>query len=314
VTDANVVLGRLPPDRFLGGSFQLDLDRTRRLTREWLRKCGYRYSVEQFAEGVVRVVNANMEKAVRVVSIERGYDPRDFILIAFGGAGALHACDLAAELEIPRIVIPGMPGALSAVGILASDVVKDYSRTVLLSTADELPRGRLKTEFKRLEALALTEFKAEKWQGKVHVQRSLDIRYQGQGFELPIPYGANSLAMFHVEHQRRYGYSTPGKPIEVVTARLRAWIPSKTKLGAVSCSQSGARQSAAASSRAVFGGKDVQVSLFARETLKSGSTFRGPAIVTEYSATTVVPPGWNARIDGKGNLILQNRTSRQRSQ
>jgi N-methylhydantoinase A len=308
VTDANVLLGRLPPDRFLGGSFQLDLERTRRLTRQWLQKSGSRYSLEQFAEGVVRVVNANMEKALRVVSIEKGYDPRDFALIAFGGAGALHACDLAAELEIPSVVVPAMPGALSAIGILASDVVKDFSRTILLSVADALPQTPLKNEFKKLEALALAEFKAEKWEGKVRIHRSLDMRYKGQGFELSIPFAANSLALFHVEHQRRYGYSTPGKPVEVVTARLRAWISSKSRLGAAARPQSAAKRRIpqAESGEAIFSGKKVRLKLYEREMLRPGIAFAGPALVTEYSATTVVPPGWKARVDNRGNLTLES--------
>ena len=125
VTDANLLLGRLPADQFLGGDFQLDLPRTQKLVARWLKENNSKLSLEEFAAGVVRVVNANMEKAVRVVSIERGYDPRQFSLVAFGGAGAMHACDLAQSLRIPRVIVPAYPGALSALGILISDVVKD---------------------------------------------------------------------------------------------------------------------------------------------------------------------------------------------
>jgi len=131
VTDANLILGRLRPDRFLGGDFTLDVNRTRRLTADWLKKQKSRISLEQFASGVLQVVNANMERALRVVSIERGYDPRDFALVAFGGAGGLHACELAEALSIPTVIVPAHPGALSAFGILASDAVKDFSRTLL---------------------------------------------------------------------------------------------------------------------------------------------------------------------------------------
>ena len=139
VTDANLLLGRLQPQRFLGGDFTLDLERTRRLVAEWLRRNGSKLTLEQFAAGIIRVVNATMEKAIRVVSIERGYDPREFALVAFGGAGGLHACELAEALSIPRVIVPALPGALSAFGILVSDVVKDYSRTVLWRVADKLP-------------------------------------------------------------------------------------------------------------------------------------------------------------------------------
>ena len=145
VTDANLLLGRLQPQRFLGGDFTLDLERTRRLVAEWLRRNGSKFTPEQFAAGIIRVVNATMEKAIRVVSIERGYDPREFALVAFGGAGGLHACELAEALSIPRVIVPALPGALSAFGILVSDVVKDYSRTVLWRVADKLPIDWKKT-------------------------------------------------------------------------------------------------------------------------------------------------------------------------
>src|SRR6202011_1980234 len=138
------------PQLFLGGGFALDLERTRRLVIEWLRRHGTKLTPEQFAAGIVRVVSATMEKAIRVVSIERGYDPREFTLVAFGGAGGLHACELAEALSIPRVIVPALPGALSAFGILVSDVVKDYSRTVLWRVAANVPAERLQKEFARL--------------------------------------------------------------------------------------------------------------------------------------------------------------------
>src|SRR5205085_11866287 len=127
--------------------FRLDIERTRTLTAEWLRKQRSRLSVTRFAEGMIRIVNANMEKAIRVVSIDKGFDTRDFSLVAFGGAGAMHACDLADALEMPRVVVPAMPGALSALGILMSDVIKDYSRTLLWRCESELPTQKLDSEF-----------------------------------------------------------------------------------------------------------------------------------------------------------------------
>src|SRR5271169_4859597 len=167
VTDANLLMGRLRPNRFLGGEFTLDLERARRITREWLKKqgSGSHLSLEQFCAGVVRVVNANMERALRVVSIERGYDPREFALVAFGGAGGLHACELAETLAIPTVMIPARPGALSAFGILASDVVKDYSRTLLWRLGDGLRQAQLQKEFRKLEMAAQKEFRAERWRG-----------------------------------------------------------------------------------------------------------------------------------------------------
>src|SRR6202521_6006162 len=182
VTDANLLMGRIRPVRFLGGEFTLDVERARRLTLEWLKKQGSRshLSLEQFCAGVVRVVNANMERALRVVSIERGYDPREFALVAFGGAGGLHACELAEAMAIPTVVIPAQPGALSAFGILVSDVVKDYSRTLLWRFADRLPQAKLEKEFRKLEAAAQKEFRTERWRGALQYERSLILRYRGQ--------------------------------------------------------------------------------------------------------------------------------------
>src|SRR5215472_7342626 len=163
VTDANLLIGRLQPTRFLGGEFNLDLDRTRAVTKEWLKKHASSLALGKFAAGVVRVVNAAMEKAIRVVSIERGRDPRHFALVAFGGAGGLHACALAEALRIPHVIVPAFPGALSALGILASDIVKDYSRTVLWRISRELPQARLNREFAALGKRSKGDFAAEVW-------------------------------------------------------------------------------------------------------------------------------------------------------
>ncbi len=226
VTDANLLLGRLQPERFLGGDFTLDLERTRRLVAEWLKRNGSKLTLEQFAAGIIRVVNATMEKAIRVVSIERGYDPREFALVAFGGAGGLHACELAEALGIPRVMVPALPGALSAFGILVSDVVKDYSRTVLWRVAEKIPMAALDREFAMLRSRAERDFRTEKWKGAIRYQRSVDVRYQGQGYELNVPYTRNLIRDFRNEHQRRYGYSYPAREVELVTLRLRATVKS----------------------------------------------------------------------------------------
>src|SRR5438309_2723959 len=217
VTDANLLLGRLQPHRFLGGNFQLDLERTRRIAAEWLPKQNSGLSLEHFAAGVIRVVNATMEKAIRVVSIERGYDPRHFALVAFGGAGGLHGCELAYALGIPRVIVPAMPGALSAFGILASDVVKDYSRTVLWRLAGELPLAGLEKEFFTLRKAADEDFHSEGWRGTLRYRRTVDIRYRGQGYELNVPFTRSLVEAYHVEDYRRYGYSPPQRQEQLVT-------------------------------------------------------------------------------------------------
>src|SRR5258708_38328579 len=231
VTDANLLLGRVPADQFLGGEFQLDLARTQKLVQRWLKENGSRLSLEEFAAGVVRVVNANMEKAMRVVSIERGHDPRQFSLVAFGGAGAMHACDLAQALRIPSVIVPAYPGALSALGILISDVVKDHSRTVLLRVAPGAAfSGQLDPVFAELRRNIATELEKEDWQGRTVFEPSCDIRYRGQGYELNLPYTADVLKHFHAEHKRRYGYSSPDRDVEIVTVRMRGRVASPEKL------------------------------------------------------------------------------------
>jgi N-methylhydantoinase A len=308
VTDANLLLGRLQPARFLGGDFTLDLDRTRRITQEWLKKQGSNLTLKKFAAGVIRVVNATMEKAIRVVSIERGRDPRQFALVAFGGAGGLHACALAEALSIPQIIVPALPGALSALGILASDVVKDYSRTVLWRVSGTVPAQQLNREFSTLEKNAAKDFQDEAWPGRPLFNRSVDMRYRGQGYELNIPLTKNLLRDFQQEHLRRYGYTYPNREVELVTLRLRATLrsttshvgadafvrPSRAKLGKLSPPRS----------PVLFDSKKLPTKIYARDDLQPGKKYSGPAIITEYSATTVIPPGKSFRLDRASNLIV----------
>jgi N-methylhydantoinase A len=322
VTDANLLLGRLQPTRFLGGDFTLDLDRTRRVTREWLKKQKNPLTLEKFAAGVIRVVNATMEKAIRVVSIERGRDPRDYALVAFGGAGGLHACALAESLSIPHVIVPALPGALSALGILVSDVVKDYSRTVLWRIAQKIPHARITQEFAALKKQAAQDFQEGAWQGRVHYRPSIDIRYRGQGYELNLPFTSNLQKDFEQEHHRRYGYAHPKRDLELVTLRLRAVLksttghvekiehvgtdafvslprakprgPGRAKLGSLSTPKA----------PVLFDGKKLATAIYSREALTPGRKYSGPAIVTEYSATTVVPPGKRFQVDQVGNLLI----------
>jgi N-methylhydantoinase A len=316
VTDANLLLGRLQPTRFLGGDFTLDLDRTRRVTQEWLKKQSSNFTLEKFAAGVIRVVNSTMEKAIRVVSIERGRDPRHFALVAFGGAGGLHACALADALSIPRVIIPALPGALSALGILASDVVKDYSRTILWRVAEKIPTPQLNREFAALGKNAAEDFHQEFWQGSPHYNRSVDIRYRGQGYELNIPFTKNLLRDFQREHHRRYGYTHPHRELELVTLRLRAVLKSKpmetitNHVGTGAFARPGRAKLAAPSSpksSVLFDGKKLPAKLYSRDDLQSNRRYSGPAILTEYSATTVIPPGKSFHIDRAGNLIVNIR-------
>lgn len=302
VTDANLLLGRLQPDRFLGGQFVLDLDRTRNIVKSWLKANHSSLSAEEFSEGVIRVVNATMEKAVRVVSIERGYDARDFALVAFGGAGGLHACELASGLGIRRVIVPAMPGALSAFGILVSDVVKDYSRTVVWRTSanDWLARGE--REFVQLRRGAEGDFRNERWKGKLEFAETLDVRYRGQGYELNVPFGRSALASFHAEHKRRYGYSHENREVEIVTLRLRVRVPAPRQQWTVDDATDSAKT---LRGKVWLEGKSQTVPIVDRNSLKPDRKFRGPAVVTEYSATTWVPPRARFYLDGAANLIVE---------
>ena len=309
VTDANLLLGRLQPTRFLGGDFTLDLDRTRRITREWLTKNNSGLSLEKFAAGMIRVVNATMEKAIRVVSIERGRDPRQFALVAFGGAGGLHACALADALSIPHVIVPAFPGALSALGILASDVVKDYSRTVLWRVSRELPTTKLNREFAALELMAARDFRDESWKGRPHYKRSVDLRYRGQGYELNVPLTKDMLRDFEQEHQRRYGYKYADREIELVTLRLRAVLkstPAHVRMAASGRPRQGQLGKPFESS-VHFEDKKLKTKILSREDIQPGKRYSGPAIITEYSATTVIPPGKQFEIDEAANLIIRLR-------
>jgi len=325
VTDANLLLGRLQPTRFLGGDFALDLDRTRRVTAEWLKKEWLKHqasplTIEKFAAGVVRVVNSTMEKAIRVVSIERGRDTRDFALVAFGGAGGLHACALAEALNIPHVIVPALPGALSALGILVSDVVKDYSRTVLWSITGKVPHSRIEQEFATLQRQAAKDFQQEAWQGKVNYQRSVDLRYRGQGYELNLPFTRNLLKDFHDEHERCYGYAHRTRDVELVTLRLRAilkfppthvgkmnYVGNMNHVGTGAFARPGRARlgsPSAPNAPVLFDGKRLATAIYSRDTLKLGKTYHGPAIVTEYSATTVIPPNKRFHLDPAANLIV----------
>ena len=307
VTDANLLLGRLRSHRFLGGEFTLDLERARRVVNEWLKENGSMLTLEQFALGVIRVVNSTMEKAIRVVSIERGYDSREFSLIAFGGAGGLHACELADALGIRQVLVPALPGALSAFGILVSDVVKDYSRTVLWRTASQLPRAKLESEFAKLRRSATRDFADEHWLGAIHFSMTVDIRYRGQGYELNLPFTSSVLKAFHAEHERRYGYSHPDREVELVTLRLRAMVESPApKL--IKQQSHASREAPLERDKVLFEKRAALTAIYDREQLQPSRKYLGPAIVTEYSATTVIPPRKRFGLDRSGNLIIEMKT------
>jgi N-methylhydantoinase A len=301
VTDANLILGRLDPATFLGGGVHLDRERTAQFM---LQQKGTLATVEEFAAGILRVVEAQMEKAIRVVSIERGHDPRDFTLVAFGGGGPLHACSLAHALRVPTVLVPAMPGALSALGILLADTVRDYSRTVMLP-GDAI--DNLEATFAELEQLGVRDFSVEGLRGTS--SRTIDLRYRRQGYELNIPLDAadpsRAIDAFHLLHQQRYGFSDAEKPVEIVNLRLRMTAPGDPHSPRRRELVSGDGHDACYATQQIwFEGKFMPAKLYRRDALVSGDTIHGPAMITEYTSATILPPGCTAQIDGYGNIVI----------
>jgi N-methylhydantoinase A len=310
VTDGNLLLGRIPKAGLLGGAFELDIARTVHFMK---RARGAMRSVEQFAQGILDVANSVMEKAIRVISVERGHDPRDYTLVAFGGAGALHACDLASALEIPRVLVPCFPGALSALGILRADVTKDFSHTIRLEVrnASEF-RGKLQQEFAAIEHEGRKQMHAEGFaRGSVRIGRTLDVRYAGQSYELTVPFAGDYVSAFHEAHEQRYGYSDRNRSCEVVNVRARFTgkvpKPGLPKLGVGRANAQDADVAMPEKSTAIFSGRKYPTTIYDRAKLQAGYRIVGAAIVTEYSATTVIPPRWTGRVDPYGNIILEPR-------
>jgi N-methylhydantoinase A len=266
--------------------------------------------VEQFAQGIVDVANATMEKAIRVISVQRGHDPRDYALVAFGGAGGLHACDLAGALAMPAVLVPRMPGALSALGILRADVGKEFSQTVQLlvgAAGVRGMRGELARAFAVVERRGMREMAAEGFAARaVRAERLLDMRYAGQAFELTVAAAGDFVRAFHAAHEKRYGYADTRRVVEVVNVRTRMiGATAKPSLPRMRAGRSDARAALVDMRKAFFGGEKLATRVYDRTRLRAGNRLAGPAMVMEYSATTVVPPGWMAKVDEYENMLIR---------
>lgn len=303
VTDADLLLGRLVPEAFLGGRMRLDVACARRAMQGLARHLGG--SVESAAEDVVRVVNAGMERAIRRISVERGLDPRDYALVAFGGAAGMHACELAEALGMRRVLVPLHPGVLSAWGALGADVRRDYVQTVrLVAPAAALLARRLRP----LAARARRELRAEGTIGRPRLAATLDVRYRGQSHELAIPFTARYRAAFHAAHRARYGYADESRAVEVVNLRLAATVAGRVGRTATPPAVAGR----ALPHRLRWHGRWLAARRIDREHLPRGRRVPGPLVITEISATTVVAPGWTARLLSSGDLLLQQATGAKR--
>ncbi len=304
VTDANLYLGRLIPDNFLGGGMQLQTGKVKLKLEKFATELFL--DPLELAEGILAVANSAMEGAIKKISVERGYDPREFTLFSFGGAGGMHAVELAKLLQIPKVMIPTSPGILSACGMLLADVIKDYSQTVMLNQQQADPA--LLTElFQPLMIQARQELIAEGVTSeRIELQALLDMRYCGQSFELLVNYNDDFVTEFHRQHQRAYGYASEEKSVEVVNLRLRAFgrpdhqLPtaqSKCHAEPVAAARTGTTSTA-------FAGHWHSTQIIDRDQLRHGNQLKGPAIITEYSSTIVLPPDWQCEVDTYGHLLF----------
>jgi N-methylhydantoinase A len=308
VTDANVVLGRVGTRRTLGGAIRIDAGAAAGVVGALAERLGL--GLHALAEGILRIAAARMTSSIREVSIQRGHDPRDFTLVAFGGAGPMHATDVAAELGIPRVLVPPYPGNFSALGLLVSDVKHDDVRTriALLRAAV----GAAEALFADMERQAASTLAAQGFApGARRLERSLDLRYLGQAFELNVPVGSRLDAGtierdFHRRHEATYGHANPGGVVELVNVRLSAYGVVAKPEPPPHAARTASLADALLETRDVwFDGKPRRCPVYERDRLPRRAVVRGPAIVEEFGATTVVPPGWRATVDRLGGLLLE---------
>jgi N-methylhydantoinase A len=305
VTDANLVLGRLIPELFLGGAMKLAPELSLDAISEFAGKLDK--GIYETASGIISVTNANMERAIRVISVERGYDPRDFALVSFGGAGGMHACDLATKLGIPRVIVPRNAGILSALGMLFADSVKGYSLTVLTS-ADSLSHKEIEEMFIPLSNRGLAEMEKEGFpEGRIDVMRFLDMRYRGQSYEITVPFSSDFLSSFHQLHLRRYGYSDPAKPLELVNLRLRIiGRTDKPVLHGLPL-RGGSPKTPLGKKKVLFDGSFRDTPFYRWEDISPGIELPSPAIIVGYGSTAVLPPGFHLNVDRYLNLLMEKR-------
>jgi N-methylhydantoinase A len=308
VTDANVVLGRLNPGYFLGGEMGLDIDGARVAIEERCAK-PLGLDVTAAAYGIVEIANAAMVNALNLISVQRGYDPRDFVLVGFGGAGPVHANAIARDAEMPTLLIPRSPGIFSATGLLTTDLKRDAATTIM-RRLDELDPAEAEATFVELEAAGRTELQHEGVaDDAIEFVRQIDLRYVGQSYELTIPAGDGLLERFHAEHDRTYGFAAPEEPVEAVSLRLtsvgRIAKPPARKLDAGGAPEPKERRPVYYAEADGY----VDCPIYDRYALPAGARLAGPAIVEEFDSTTVVHPGFSVSVDETGNLIIERERS-----
>jgi N-methylhydantoinase A len=303
VTDANLVLGRIPPDWFLGGQMPLDRERALQAFTHLGEELGL--TAAQAALGVLQVTNAHMERALRVISVERGHDPRDFILLSFGGAGGLHAADLARGLGIPRVLVPPLASTLSAFGMLAAEVVKDYSQTIML--AGDVKTTTLENLFRPLVERGRREVAAEGIPtDRIRVERTLDMRYHGQSYELRVPFTDEFVADFHSLHKATYGFMRENAPLELVNLRVRAvGHTDPPELRKQPLQDDNPRAALIDTRPVVFDSGEYQTPFYHAEKLHPGNVLRGPAVVVRADTTVLVGTPDHSHLDEFANLWIE---------
>jgi N-methylhydantoinase A len=315
VTDANAILGRINPEYLLGGEMPVYLDKAKRVVKEKIAR-PLNLDVLQAAEGIIRVVNANMIRGIRRVSVEQGYDPRDFVLVAFGGAGPLHAADLAQALNMKKVIIPAHPGIGSAFGMLSADVRHDYVKT-RVSLATELDYCQVEMLFVELEEQATQQLSQEGFAGKAIVlNRFVDMRYLRQAYELTVPFTGNAfnkrtveqlVQRFHMSHSREYGYARKQEPVEIVNLRLVAIgkLP-RIQLHAEEFVKD--ERAEPVSQRPVyFEGLLMDTPIYHHKNLMPGQMLEGPAVVEQFDSTVVITPSFSSESDIYSNMILTSK-------
>ncbi len=317
ITDANLVLGRISADNFLGGEIRLDVDAARKAIKE---KCAdpLNMAVDEVAVGMIEIANNAMVGALRRVSVQRGYDPRDFLLVAFGGAGPVHANRLAEELEMPTVLVPMSPGTTSAMGLLVTDIRHDYS-VALIQRADRIDKDTANVHMQRMKTEGETALVREGiGSDDMRFIRQADMRYVGQSYELTVPLSdgeltsdaiAGLLSRFHQEHERVYGFNAVGEPVEFVALRLSAvGRILEPRVREIAANEGGASVAIKGIRKVYFAecGGRVDCPIYDRYTLGPGDEIEGPAIVEEVDSTVVIHPGNRAVLDRNGNLYLSD--------
>jgi N-methylhydantoinase A len=313
ITDCNLILGTLSEGNFLGGQMRLDAARARASVEERIAK-PLRMSVEDAAEGIIRIIDVKMEEAIKAISTMRGHDLRDFMLLAFGGAGPLHAGRIARDLGMAGVIVPLYPGVYSAIGLLMSDVKHDYvqSRMTVMHALDVADVNAM---FARLSQQALADLRDDGFaEDRIRIERGLDLRYAGQGYEitLPCPDGAITAAglaglrrSFDAQHRSMFGHSAPEEPVEVVSYRVRGvGLVPPVELPRFKRDDTTLADARRETRKVRLDGRTIDCPVYQREKLDVGLVVEGPAVLDQFDCTTVLCPGQVARVDEWKNLIV----------